>query len=82
MPARQQPESYTARREVTLLGVTYAPGDTVPLNVIKAIHNLSALVSSRVLVPDTDPHQRKTRLESPTPTDYPASVRRGIPDGA
>jgi hypothetical protein len=77
MPVRQVPTSYTARKKVTLGGVVYQPGADVPIAVVKVQPNLSALVSSRVLVPNVDPHQRKKyKLGTPTPTDYPASVRK------
>jgi hypothetical protein len=77
MPVRQVPTSYTARKKVTLGGAVYVPGDVVPLAVVKVQPNLSALVSNRTLVPNVDPHQRKkSKLGTPTPTDYPASVRK------
>lgn len=79
MPAFQQPSSYTAGRAVTLLGTAYAPGDTVPLATVKACKDLSALVSKRILVPDVDPWQRRTPVDTPTPTDFPASVRDEMP---
>lgn len=80
MPVRQVPTSYTARKTVTLDGVVYAPGDTVPNDVVRVQPNLSALVSQRILVPDVDPHQRTTKLGTPTPTDYPPKVRATIPE--
>lgn len=81
MPAFVQPESYTARRQISLEGVTYEPGDTVPNEVVRTLPKLSALVSARILVPSTDPHQRRTKLTTPTPTDYtPPAIRAGIPD--
>ena len=78
MPKRQTPTSYTARKKVTLNGVVYQPGADVPIAVVKTQPNLSALVSQRILVPDVDPHQRKGKLGKPTPTDYPASVRKAM----
>lgn len=81
MPARVQPESYTARKRISIDGTVYEPGDTVPNEVVRELPKLSALVSARLLVPDVDPHQRRTRLTTPTPTDYsPPAVRAGIPD--
>jgi len=79
MPAFVQPSSYTARKAVTLLGTDYAPGDTVPQAVVQQLKDLSALVGARILVPDTDPHQRRTQLSTPTPTDFQSSTRAGIP---
>jgi hypothetical protein len=78
MPVRQVPTSYTARKKVTLNGTVYNPGDVVPLPVVKVQPNLSALVSNRTLVPNVDPHQRQAKLGTPTPTDYPAAVRKAM----
>jgi hypothetical protein len=78
--AIKQPTSYTARREISLDGVTYGPGDTVPNEVVRGLRTLSALVSARILVPDTDPHSRRTSIGTPTPTDFSARSRAAIPD--
>lgn len=80
--AIKQPTSYTARKRVSLDGTVYEPGDTVPNAVVKELRTLSALVSSRVLVPNEDPHGRRGRLGTPTPTDFTARSRAAIPDDA
>lgn len=79
MTAFVQPGSFTAGKHITLLGDAYQPGDTVPQATIKALRNLSALVSNRTLIPDVDPWGRHNRLTTPTPTDFPAAVRDEIP---
>lgn len=80
MPARRTPSSYTAGKQITLEGVAYQPGDVVPNDVVRELRDLSALVSGRYLVPDVDPHGRRTALSTPSPIDYPVAVRKDIPE--
>lgn len=83
MPAFVQPTSYTAGKKVTLLGVTYQPGAAVPNDVVRTLKDASALVSSRILIPNTDPHKRKTKKSTPAPVAFsPPSIRRGMATGA
>lgn len=83
MPAFVHPTSYTAGKKVTLLGVSYLPGATVPNDVVRSIKNVSALVSKRILIPNADPHKRKTKASTPVPVSYsPPSIRRGMATGA
>lgn len=83
MPSFVQPTSYTAGKRVTLLGVAYQPGDAVPNDVVRSLKNVSALVSKRVLIPNADPHRRKTKPSTPVPVSYsPPSIRRGMATGA
>lgn len=75
----KKPASFTAGKKVTLNGTTYQPGDAVPLNVVKGLKRVSALVSRRILIPNLDPHRRlKYRLRVPTPTDISATFRKSL----
>lgn len=83
MPTFVQPTSYTAGKQVTLLGVAYQPGDAVPNNVVRSLKDVSALVSKRVLIPNADPHRRKTKSTTPVPVAYsPPAIRNGMATGA
>ena len=83
MPSFVQPTSYTAGKAITLLGVAYLPGATVPNDVVRSLKDVSALVSSRKLIPNADPHKRKTKKSTPAPVAYsPPSIRRGMATGA
>lgn len=79
MPGHLTPTSFTCGREgLKINGVTYHAGDDVPVSAVKQVHNLSALVSRRDLIPDTDPHGRRTRPETPTPTEMSGMARRAL----
>lgn len=78
MTKRRTPTSFTAGRKVVLLGSTYQPGDAVPNAVVKSVKKLSALVSRRILVPNTDPWYRRTKARSGAPTDFPPASRAKI----
>lgn len=79
MPKLQIPTSFTCGREgLKIDGVTYSAGDDVPVSAVKDVHNLSALVSRRDLIPNTDPHQRKGKDYIPTPTEMSGKVRRAL----
>lgn len=65
---RQQPTSFTAGRKIVLGGTTYAKGATIPNSVVKGLKRLSALLSRRLIIPNVDPHYRRTALSKPTPT--------------
>lgn len=59
--------------------IVYAVGDLIPIGVIRTLNNLSALLGSRRIIPNVDPHYRKTKLTTGAPTDVsPPSVRRAI----
>lgn len=78
MPKVTSPTSFTAGRTLTLNGTTYTPGQTIPNATVKSLKNLSALLGNRDIIPNVDPHSRKTRLSTPTPTDLTPGVRAGI----
>jgi hypothetical protein len=79
MPKYVVPTSYTCGREGTKIGATvYHKGDAIPAATVKALPNLSALLSNRDIIPNVDPHSRKTRLSTPTPTDVPPVVRKAM----
>lgn len=80
MPAYRTPETFTARKRLTLFDVVYEPGDSIPSDVVKEVMRLSALLSSRAIIPDPDPHYRRTMPERGTPTDVPPAARATIPD--
>ena len=71
------PTSYTAGRKVTLFGTTYQPGAAIPAAVVKSVRNVGALLSSRIIIPNVDPHRRlKYRLRTPTPTGVGSLLRK------
>lgn len=79
MPSKAIPTSFTAGRKLTINGVTYQPGDAVPIAAVRSVRKLSALLSRRHLIPNVDPHKRlKYRLRVPTPTDISAVFRKSL----
>jgi hypothetical protein len=72
------PTSYTAGRKVTLFGTTYQPGASIPAGTVKTLRNLSVLLGRRLIIPNADPHNRRNRLRTPTPTDISAVFRRKL----
>ena len=80
MPAQKTPQSFTCGKEgLVINGVTYHAGDDVPVSEVRDIPHLSALVSRRDLIPDTDPHGRNTKPHVPTPTEMSGGARRALP---
>lgn len=79
MPKITAPTSFTAGRKQTINGTVYNPGDTIPNAVVKTLKNLSALLGNREIIPNADPHKRKTLLKSPAPTDIGSVLRKDIP---
>ena len=79
MPQLQTPTSFTCGREgLKIDGTTFHAGDTVSVSVAKKVRNLSALVSNRDLIPNVDPHQRKNKAKTPTPTTMAGAARRAL----
>lgn len=79
MPALQRPTSFTCGREgLKIDGTTFHTGDTVSVAVAKKVRNLSALVSSRALIPNVDPHQRKGKAKTPRPVTMAGAARRAL----
>jgi hypothetical protein len=79
MPKYVIPASYTCGREGTKInGTTYHKGDVIPPATVKALPNLSALLSNRDIIPNVDPRSRKTKLATPTPTDIQPVVRKAM----
>ena len=78
MPKYVVPASYTSGRKQTLAGTVYNPGDTIPNAVVKGLKDLSALLSNREIIPNVDPHSRRTKVSTPTPTDVPPVVRKSM----
>lgn len=78
MPAVQQPTTFTVTKDCEIEGTVYLRGATITPTVAKTFRKLNQLVSSRTLVPDNDPHYRKTDSygpgdpprKHPTPTGY------------
>lgn len=71
------PTSFTAGRKVTINGTTYQPGATIPPATVKSVRALGALLSSRIIIPNVDPHRRmKYRLRTPTPTGVGTLFRK------
>jgi hypothetical protein len=58
--------------------VVYNPGDTIPKATVKAIRNLSSLLSNRSIIPNVDPHHRRNLPATPTPTDASVGMRRSL----
>ena len=71
------PTEVVAGRALTLFGEDYQPGDEIPLEVVQSVKNLSALFSSRRLVPDVAQRPSRTNVRTPRPEDYSSSIRRG-----
>jgi hypothetical protein len=78
MPKKVVPTSYTAGRDIRLSGTVYTKGQTIPNATVKAQKALSRLLSRRFIIPDKDPHGRKTKLRTPTPTDVNPSFRKAL----
>ena len=78
MPKLKIPASYTARRRIVLNGTVYTPGQTIPNATVKALRNLSSLLSHRWIVPNIDPYGRRTKLKNPQPTDIGAVARKSL----
>ena len=55
--------------------IVYAAGAAIPNTTIKKLTRLSALLSSRAIIPGTDLFNRKTKLSTPTPTDMSPSMK-------
>lgn len=72
------PASYTAGRKLTIAGTTYAAGATISNATVKAIKHVGALLSNRDIIPNVDPHYRKGKVKTPTPTDMPAVRRKAL----
>jgi hypothetical protein len=73
------PTSYTAGRKLTIDGVTYQPGAAIPAATVKGLRALGALLSSRRIIPNVDPHRRmKARLRTPAPTGVGAIFRKSL----
>lgn len=53
----------------------YEVGDTIPNATVKAIKHLGALLGKRSIIPNLDPFRRKTKLETPTPTDLSPKMK-------
>lgn len=78
MTARPTPTGFTVSKDCSIDGVSYARGDVIDGSVAKGFRALNRLVSSRILVPSTDPSMRETDLfgfgsaprKHPTPTSY------------
>jgi hypothetical protein len=79
MPKVTPPTSFTAGRKQTINGTVYNPGDVIPNAVAKGLHNLSALLGNRDIIPTPDPFSRRTRPSTATPTDMGPKTRSGIP---
>lgn len=74
------PERYIVARPFTHNGVAYAVGEEFLPNEAYRARNLDALVSRKYLVPDPDPHGRKTHPKRPTPVSHPAKTRLAMQD--
>lgn len=72
------PASYTAGRKVTIAGTTYQPGASIPAATVRGLRNISVLLSRRLIIPNVDPHNRRGRLRTPTPTDISAVFRKKL----
>ena len=70
--------SFTAGRKVTINGTTYQPGAAIPNAVVKTVKCLSALLSSRIIIPNVDRHGRRTRLYKGAPTDISPAERKAL----
>jgi titin len=63
------PTSFTVGRPFTLMGESFAKGDTIGPNEIQLLgRNLQAYVARRLVIPNLDPSARRTKLSTPTPT--------------
>lgn len=63
------PTSFTVGRPFTLMGESFAKGDTIGPNEIQLLgRNLQAYVARRLVIPNQDPSARRTKLATPTPT--------------
>lgn len=79
MPAQQRPTSFICGKEgLTIDGTVFHAGDTVSVAVAKKARNLSALVSTRALIPNVDPHQRKGKIRTPSPITMAGAARRAL----
>lgn len=78
MPSIRKPSAFTAGKKIKIFDKVYQPGEAIPIAVIRKLRNLSSLLGSRRIIPDKDPHGRKTRPTKGTPTDIPASMRKSL----
>jgi hypothetical protein len=79
MPKYRIPSSYTCGREgLKINNTVYHKGDAIPAATVKSLKKVSALLGNRDIIPDVDPHYRKTKLKTPAPTDVPPVVRKAM----
>lgn len=65
---RWVPTSFSAGRRIRLEGTVYARGAAIPNAVVAQVKHLAAYLSRRWIVPQPDPHRRRTSPDTPTPT--------------
>ena len=74
----KKPASFSAGRKIVINGTVYQPGANVPNAVVKGLVRLSALLNKRAIVPNLDPHGRKTKAATPSPTDLHPSMKKTL----
>lgn len=72
------PVSFTAGKRVVFDGTTYQVGDAVPNAAVKGLHNLSGLLSSRILISDAPIRVGTNRGNKRTPSTVSPGMRKGL----
>jgi hypothetical protein len=78
MPARQEPASFAVTVDCVIEGQVYLRGATIPAATAAGFRKLDVLTSNRTLLPNVEPHGRKTDASGfgeaprkhPTPTHF------------
>lgn len=78
MRAPQPPTRFTAGQSLTLFGVRYERGQTIPAAVVGELPHADALLSRRQIIPAPEPTRAQTLAHVPTPTRIAASVQRSL----